>query len=69
MTFFLTETELALPFFQYIPFFIQDIIVRVLNLEIEVRYVILDDLRGSSGLLDQVGVHPADDSLLIFGNE
>ncbi len=62
---FLADAHLAQSSFYDISFFIQDILIRRSDLEIEVCYIIIDDLRGAACLFYKVCVDAADDFVFI----
>ena len=66
---FLADAHLAQSFFYDVSFFIQDILIRRSDLEIEVCYIIIDDLRGAAGLFYKVSVDAADDFVFIGKEE
>ena len=67
--FFLADAHPAQSFFQDISLFIQDILIRRSDLEIEVCYIIIDDLRGAACLFYKVCVDAADDFVFIGKKE
>ena len=66
---FLADAHLARSFFYDVSFFIQDILIRRSDLEIEVCYIIIDDLRGAACLFYKVCVDAADDFVFIGKKE
>ena len=69
MTFFLADTELALPLLQNIPFFIQAILVRAVNFEIEVCDIVIDHFRCPTGFFYQVRVDAPKDLVFVISEE
>ena len=64
LPFLLADAVLALSLLQDVPFFIQDVLIRLPDLEIKVGHIIINDVRGTAGLFYKVCVDAAD--YLIF---
>lgn len=67
--FLLADAHLTQPFFQDISFLIQDVLIRLFDLEIEVGDIVVNDFRGPSGFPDEVRVDPPDDPVLVVIDE
>ncbi len=62
---FLADAHFALSFFDYVSLPVKDIVIRPVDLKIEIGHIIINDLRGTSGFFDKVRIDPADDLILI----
>ena len=64
--FFFADPHLTQSFFDYVSIPVRDIVIRPGDLKIEVGYIIVNDLGGTSGFFDKVRIDPADDLVLII---